>query len=110
MRAPQITAAPAFIKRGTAVTVTVAPAIGRTQEAALVLDDRSIPIGPRPAPPTGTETTTTLTFPVPADFPLGPGNTARPYLMRLQVDGVESPLTVDQTTGKYSGPQLEVRP
>ena len=110
VRAPQIGNVPAFVKRGASLTVAVAPAIGRTQDAALVLGDRSIPIGPRPAPPTGTETTTSLTFPVPADFPLGPGNTARTYLMRLQVDGVDSPLAVDETTGKYSGPQLEVRP
>jgi hypothetical protein len=106
-RAPQISSAPGFVTRGNPVNIGVTPAVGRTQEAALVLDDRSIPIPPRPL---AQETTNTLTFPVPADFPLGPGNAARSYLMRLTIDGVDSPYTVDPASGAYSGPRLEVRP
>lgn len=109
-RAPRIQSSPAFVRRGDPVSIGVQPAVGRTQDAALILDDRSIPIPSRPAPPAGTETTTTLSFPVPANFPLVTGNAARSYLMRLEIDGVESPLTVDPASGAYSGPRLEVRP
>jgi hypothetical protein len=87
MRAPRITTpSPLTVARGASLTVGVTLPVGRAQRAALLLGGVSIPLGPRPQTP---ETTNDLTFPIPADMPVGR------YLVRVQVDGADSPLEVE---------------
>jgi hypothetical protein len=105
MLAPSITtpSPPALlsIAPGATLTLSVAPAVERSQRVALLVDDRAIAIPSRPAtdPPTSTQ----LDFPIPADFSTGI------YLLRLQVDGAESPLQVDPVSNQYIGPKLEIK-
>ncbi len=104
--APLITTLPAIrVARGATLALSVSPAVGRVQDVALLLSEQVIPIPPRPQsdPPAAT----TLAFPIPATFPAGT------YLARVQVDGVPSPLAVDNnlaspTYGQYVGPTVEV--
>jgi hypothetical protein len=91
---------PTTVSRGQTLTLNVDPPVGRAQEAALLIGDRAIAIPPRPAPPAGTETTTSLAFPVPSTTPTGS------FLMRLQIDGAESPLEVQNDA--YSGPKVQI--
>lgn len=108
MRAPRITTAPPYkVKLGTPavpadadLALALAPPVARSQNVLLVVGDRTIPRKP-PAPPTQAETAN-VTFTVPRDFPLGT------HLLRVQVDGAESALTVDPNTEQYVGPTLEV--
>jgi hypothetical protein len=111
MLIPRITTAPEppltalQVPQGGTLPLTVDPAVGRNQRVALLIGDRAIPIPPRSA--TGPETTTNLSFPIPADFPQDT------FLLRLQVDGVESPLDIDlnpnsPTFNQYIGPKLEI--
>jgi hypothetical protein len=99
--APQITTAPPLnSKVGTKLTLGVSPPVGRTQRASLVLGGRSIATPARPAG--GPATTATLDFLIPADFPTGD------FPIRLQIDGAQSPLEIDQnpnspTFGQFTG-------
>jgi hypothetical protein len=86
------------------LTVTVAPPVGRNQRVALVAGDRTIPRDP-PAP-NDPATTTTPVFTILREL-LGE------HLLRLHVDGAETPLTVDTDPssprfGEYVGPLLRV--
>jgi hypothetical protein len=102
---PTITAVSAT---STNVTVQVAPGIGRTQRVVLLLNA-----------PTG-ETPTAYAFVAPSRtvdsnnmiIPIN-GVRAGGYLVRVQVDGAESPLTVDTnpaspTFNQYIGPQVTI--
>ena len=107
MLAPQITTPqPLSVKVGTTLTLAINPSVGRTQRASLVIGAESITIPARPA--TGPATTGTLDFPIPANFPTGA------FPIRLQIDGAQSPLEVDQnpssaTFGQLTGnPQITV--
>ncbi len=100
------------------VAVTLAPAVGRTQRVLLWLNEINPPAD-RPAsaytfeaPPqngiaaAGAEETATI------DFALA-GVAAGDYLVRVQVDGAESPLTVDTdpnsvTFNQYSSPRVTI--
>jgi hypothetical protein len=94
--APRITTAPPItVKVGTTVTLSVSPAVGRTQPAVLLIGDSAIALDARP--PGDPATSTTLAFAIPADFPYQKPAVALP--LRLQVEGAESILTLDQTPG-----------
>jgi len=91
------------VQQHTTLTLAVTPAVGRSQQATLLLNDLAIAAGlvPRPDP------TRSLDFPIPADFPPGI------YLVRLRVDGAESPLLVDNdraspTYNQYIGPKIKI--
>jgi hypothetical protein len=93
------------VPQGGTLTLSVEPVVGRNQQVALLLGDLALPIPARSA--TGPETTPNLSFPIPADFPQDI------FLMRLRVDGAESPLEIDPnpnspTFNQYTGPKLEI--
>jgi len=96
--APQIVAPPPTVSGGSTLTLSIDPPVGRAQRAALLLGDRTLEIAPRPA--SGPPQTATLEFPIPADFPTGAA------LLRVQVDGADSPLASDPVSGEYSAPKL----
>lgn len=99
--APRITTAPPIdVKRGDSLALALNPAVGRAQRAVMLVGDRTIQIPPRPA--TGPATTTTLSFPIPSDFPTGT------FLLRVQVDGAESPLGFNAATGNYDAPTVKI--
>jgi hypothetical protein len=104
MLIPQIAAPlPATAPRGSTLTVSVTPPVGRAQNAALLLGSEMIPIPARAPTPA---TTNTLDFPIPSDLPPGV-----PLLARIQVDGAQSSLVVDTnkvspTFNQYIGPTL----
>jgi Pvc16 N-terminal domain len=92
----------------TPLTLNVSPAVGRTQRAALYIGDYAIDLDARP--PTDPATSATLTFNIPATFPYTKPPTAWP--LRLQVDRVQSKLTLDNnaaspTFGQFL-PQAQV--
>ena len=94
--APTITTPPPITAAvGTTVILGVSPAVGRTQQAVLLVGDNAIEIDARP--PSDPDTSTTLSFPIPADFPYSTPAVSLP--MRLQIDGAESRLVLDQTPG-----------
>jgi hypothetical protein len=100
MIAPKITAIPVVpVAKGSTLTLPVTPSVGRNQRVALLLGDRTIFIPNRPS--TGLPLSATLDFPIPADFL--PGT----VLLRVQVDGAESALTVD-ASGKFAGPTVQI--
>jgi hypothetical protein len=66
--------------------------VGRTQQAVLFIGDNAVEIDARP--PSDPDTSATLRFPIPPDFPTG-----GPFPLRLQIEGAESQLTLDQTPG-----------
>ncbi len=98
--------------RSATITATFIPLVGRTQRVKLLLYEFNAPPG-RPArafrfdaplangiaSPAQTETGT-IAFAVQRVFP---GS----YVVRVQVDGAESPLTSD-TKGLYNGPQVTI--
>jgi Pvc16 N-terminal domain/IPT/TIG domain len=100
MIAPKITSLPASVAVKSTLTLSVTPPVGRNQRVALLLGDRTIFIPDRP--PTDPAESANLNFPIPADFPTGTS------LLRVQVDGAESSLSVDPVTGEFNGPVLSV--
>jgi len=106
--APTIVTPPATASVGTTLILTVSPAVGREQQAVLLIGDNAIELDARP--PSDPDTSTTLSFPIPADFPYQKPAVAAP--LRLQIDGAESRLTLDQnpsspTYGQFL-PQIAV--
>jgi Pvc16 N-terminal domain/IPT/TIG domain len=85
---------------GSPVTLTVTPAVGRTQQAALYIGDTAIPIDERPA--SGPASAGTLTFPVPASLAAGT------YPVRVEIDGAQSILAAT-AAGQFT-PQVQVGP
>lgn len=97
---PQITTpAPIAAARDTTLTLTIDPPVGRAQRAALLVGSGTIFIRARPA--AGPATTATLDFPIPNDFTTGT------QLLRVQIDGAESPLKVDGS-GQFVGPTVTI--
>jgi hypothetical protein len=86
------------------LALTVAPPVDRSQRVSLVAGEQTIPRDPPlPADP---QTTATPIFTIRREL-LGE------HLLRLQVDGAETPLTVDSDPssprfGEYVGPLLRV--
>lgn len=94
--APSITTPPPItVNVGTTLSLAVRPAVGRTQQAVLLIGDDSIELDARPS--TAPATSTTLDFPIPADFPRQMPPVPLP--LRLRIEGAESRLTLDQTPG-----------
>jgi hypothetical protein len=95
--APKITTPPPITAAlGATLTLEVDPPVGRAQRVELLAGDNTITIPSRPA------TTTSLDFPIPADFPTGK------FLLRVQVDGADSPLSTDAVTGAYDKPTVTI--
>jgi hypothetical protein len=97
---PRITTpAPIAAARNTTLTLTINPPVGRAQRAALLVGSSTINIPARPSP--GPDTTPALDFPIPADFTTGE------QLLRVQIDGAESPLEVDGS-GVFVSPTVTI--
>jgi hypothetical protein len=88
------------VARGGTLSLTLDPPVGRTQKVALLVGDRTVTLPERPA--AAPDTQATLDFPVPDDWPAGV------FLMRVRVDGADSPLETDPATREYVGPKVEV--
>ena len=86
---------------GTAVTLTLSPNIGVGQRAVLLLNN--VTASPSTAftslPVVATADSNLVTINI-ANVPAGN------YLVRVQVDGAESPLTVNPVTGQFTGPTV----
>jgi hypothetical protein len=103
---PRITtAAPIAGVHGAALTLAVTPPVGRDQRVELFVGDRSIPLSARGVgdPPSSGS----VTFQLPADLPTGT------FLVRIQVDGADSPLEIDSnaaspTFNQYVGPVVTI--
>jgi hypothetical protein len=93
------TPAPYAVSRGSTLTLSVSPPVGQEQKVVLLVGDQAITIPARPIP--GPATMTSLNFPFPADFPTGT------FLLRVQIDGAESALTVD-ANNQYNSPMVTV--
>jgi hypothetical protein len=91
-------ASPFSAKIGSPFTITLLPAVGSTQQATLYIGDTAIPIDERPT--TGPASSTTLTFPIPTTFPAGL------FPLRVEIDGAQSPLTLDAS--QQFTPQVQV--
>jgi Pvc16 N-terminal domain len=98
---PEIVASPPAAARGSVAGLTINPAVGPTQRATLLVGRGTIPI---PARPPGDPPSTTLEFTVPEDF-----FTGADQLLRVQIDGAESPLVAD-ANGLYVDPRIEIIP
>jgi hypothetical protein len=106
--APRITspAATLLAVRGKPFPLAVDPPVGRSQRVSLLVGDREIvSTGRVPVP----DPSPMVTFGIPADLAAGS------YLLRVRVDGADSPLDVDAnpaspTFNAYSGPLLKVKP
>jgi hypothetical protein len=105
MLLPQIMAAPPSVAQGDVLRLQVNPPVGQRQRVSLLLGERAITV--QPLSPTGPDTSQDLEISIPSDIPRGS------YLLRLNVDGAESPLIVDEnplspTVNQYIGPKLEI--
>jgi hypothetical protein len=93
---PTITTAPPISAAiNTTLTLNVTPPVGREQQVALMVGDSSISLPARA--PGAPDFSSTLSFPIPGDFPYTAPPVALP--VRVQVDGAQSRLTLDKTTG-----------
>jgi Pvc16 N-terminal domain len=83
---------------GSSLTLTVSPAVGRTQQVTVYIGDTAIPI-PEP-PASAPASSTTVTCPIPAGFAAGT------YPVRVEIDGARSVLTA--IAGGQFAPQVQV--
>jgi len=83
---------------GSPLTLTLTPAVGRTQQVTLYLGDTAIPVAEPPA--TAPPSSTTITCPTPEGFPAGT------YPVRVEIDGAQSMLTA--AAGGQFTPQVQV--
>lgn len=99
--APTITNQPLpSVARGAQLAVTCDTPVGRSQQVALILGSTSIALpGRLPSDPA---TATAFSFTIPTD--IAPGS----LLARLQVDGVDSALTYDPATKRFTQPMVTV--
>ena len=96
--APRITTpSPVNIAPNSTLSLGVAPPIGSSQRATLLVGASTISI---PARPPNDPAASTLDFPIPALI-------AGDYLLRVQIDGAESPLTIGGA-GLFDAPILHV--
>jgi len=102
------TASPITVAVGTTLTLTLTPPVGRAQQAVVFAGDYAVEIDARP--PSDPPTSSTLNVPIPATFPYSKPPVSVP--LRVQIDGAESRLTVDQTQGSATYgqflPQVQV--
>jgi hypothetical protein len=104
--APRITTAPPIsVAQGATLSLSVTPPVGRGQRVVLLVGNQPIALPARAI--TDPETATILAFPIPHDFKPGA------FLLRVQVDGAESPLDVDTnaaspTFNQYIGPKVTI--
>jgi Pvc16 N-terminal domain/IPT/TIG domain len=91
-------ASPVQATQGLPLTVTLSPAVGRTQQATLYIGDNALPVDARPV--SGPASSATITFPIPSDFPTGT------FPLRVEIDGAQSKLTA--TAGGPFMPQVQV--
>jgi len=97
--APQIETSPASVARGATLVLKVKPAVGSDQRATFLLGSGTISVPARAADdPPATE----LSVLVPDDFQKGANQ-----LLRVQIDGAESPLGTDGA-GKYISPKITI--
>jgi hypothetical protein len=103
--APQITTpSPMTAARGGNLSLAFNPPAGRAQRVSILVGDREVVLSARPA---GSLPVTTLNFPIPGDMQTGS------FLLRLRVDGAESPLEVDtnpvsSTFNQYVAPVVTI--
>lgn len=97
--APQITTPAPAAARNSTLTLGITPSVGRAQRAALLAGSQTISIDARPV--SGPAATPSLDFPIPADFAIGV------HLLRVQIDGAESPLDVDGS-GQFDSPTVTI--
>jgi hypothetical protein len=98
---PQITTPPPIAAaRNTTLTLAIDPPVGRAQRARPAGWQRH-DLHSRAARAPGPDTTPTLDFPIPADFTTGT------QLLRVQIDGAESPLEVDGS-GQFVSPTVAI--
>jgi hypothetical protein len=88
---PPPPAAPYQAKLGQPFTLTLNPVVGVMQQVVIYIGDNAIPMPPMPL--SGPATSATVTVTVPST--LKPGN----YPLRVEVDGAQSRLTLDTTSG-----------
>ncbi|MBB5503115.1 DUF4255 domain-containing protein [Paraburkholderia sp. MM5384-R2] len=97
---------PSPAAQGGPVTLTLSPAVGSMQQATLFIGDTAIPIDQRPV--SGPADSNTLAFSVPASVAAGT------YPLRVEIDGAQSKLTLDSSSGSPTYgellPQLQVTP
>jgi hypothetical protein len=83
---------------GSSLTLTVSPAVGRTQQVTVYVGDQGIPLAvPAPGAPASS---TAVTVPVPSDIPLTGTAAGAGVPIRVEVDGASSPLT--QAGGQWA--------
>jgi len=103
--APRITSLPATVARGATLTLQIDPQVTRTQRVVLLLGTTAIER--QPDPPAQTAPTASVAFKIPNALPTSTG-----YLVRVEVDGVESKLDQDATPGpnfgKFIAPKVAV--
>jgi len=88
---PSAPAAPYQAKLGNPFTLTLSPAVGVMQQVVVYIGDNAIPMPPMPL--SGPPTSATVTVTVPATLSVGN------YPLRVEVDGGQSRLTLDTTSG-----------
>jgi hypothetical protein len=90
--------------QGSPLTLTLTPAVGVMQTVVVYIGDQAIPMSPMPL--SGPATSTQITVTVPASIAVGT------YPLRVEVDGAQSRLTLDTTSGSPTFgqflPQAEV--
>jgi len=86
---------------GVVVTATIAPAVLAQQRKTLLLGDFEVQAVPAATP----GSSTTIQFQLPAAPDNIPAGT---YLARIRIDGTESRLAFDATTGQFTSPTYDV--
>ncbi|MBN1203500.1 MAG: DUF4255 domain-containing protein [Myxococcaceae bacterium] len=92
-----------FAKVAEGIEVTLSPQVQKGQRAVLLLNQYGAPAGTEPKaysfPLVVNAPAATLTFPISTVA-------AGDYLLRVQVDGAESPLVFSEAEGRYAQPRL----
>lgn len=88
---PPPPAAPYQATQGSPFTLTLSPAVGVMQQVVVYMGDQAIPMPPMPL--SGPATSGTITVTVPTTIAVGN------HPLRVEVDGAQSRLTLDTTSG-----------
>ncbi len=95
---------PIHAQQGKPLTLTLTPAVGVLQNAVVYIGDQAVPVPSRPL--SGPASSPQITVTVPDTIAVGA------YPLRVEVDGAQSRLTLDTTTGSPTYgqwlPQVEV--
>jgi hypothetical protein len=89
------------VARGGTLTLAITPSVWRTQKVRLLVGDQTLTLPERlpSSPPTADAS---LDFAIPTSWPAGD------FLLRVQVDGAESPLSVNPATRAFDGPIVRI--